>query len=151
MKKIFIWVIIIVAVLLIGGFKMFDKTAVNNSTAANVNEEMAGYFQERMFTVGVADIGMPIEGFDAGLLIMAYPGLVPADFQGVETVEGKYEVTGDEIVFLRDASKPITSAEEMVSAEGYRTLLAKVSTRLKLPATTEAEVDLIVETLDKEN
>lgn len=106
---------------------------------------LAAYFQERMTTLGVEDIGQPIEGFDANLLIMAFPGLIPADFSNVETIEGYYMVEGDQITLVRGEGQPITSAERMVSQEGYGTLLANVSARLNMLAVTEADVNAIIE------
>lgn len=110
----------------------------------------AAYFQERMVARGVADIGQPIEGFDSGLLMRAFPGLVPADFDGVETFEGRYETSpGAEMVtFVRGTSTAISSAERTVSTAGYGTLLANVSRRLALPITSEADVDTLIDRID---
>jgi len=107
------------------------------------------YFEERMLTLGAADIGQPIEGFDANLLMMAFPGLRTSDFSGVETLEGSYSVAeGGMLDFVRRGSQSISTAERTVSAEGYATLLANLSVRLGIPAGDTASVDRIVSAVD---
>ena len=104
----------------------------------------AEYFGDRIVALGVADIGQPIEGFDSNLLIAAFPGLVPADFEGVETVEGSYKIENGVVIFVRDQGSPITSAERMVSEQGYATLLAHVSARLGITVVSNASVDEVI-------
>lgn len=108
----------------------------------------ASYFQEQIIEQGIADIGMPIEGFDNNLLIMAYPGLMPEDFEDVEAFEGVYEVRNDEAEFVRQTEMPVTSAERTISDEGYATLLANLSQRLEMPIETESDVDAIIEAIN---
>jgi len=111
----------------------------------------AEYFQEQMFARGVADIGQPIEGFDANLLKVAFPGLLSSDFIAVAAFEGHYELgtsTTADPVFVRDTATAISSAERTVSAAGYETLLANLSLRLGLPVSTEGEVDTLIDSID---
>lgn len=110
--------------------------------------ELVDYFEERMTTLGVADIGQPIEGFDAHLLIRAFPGLIPQDFNGVETLEGRYRVEGNAIIFVRDETQPISSAERTLSNKGYATLLTTVSTRLGMGAHTAASIDVLIDRIN---
>lgn len=128
----------------------FEYSFTGNDLIVTLENNVSSYFMDRMITLGVEDVGQPIEGFDNNLLTMAFPGLVPADFDGVETVEGYYEVNGDEVVFIRNRTQPITSAERMISEQGYETLLENVSTRLNLSVTNEAEVDELIEEIDTE-
>jgi hypothetical protein len=135
MRKL-IWVVVILAIILGAIYFIGDEPEAGGETQTTVQ-----YFREKMIERGIQDIGMPIEGFDANLLIMAYPGLQAADFQGVQTAEGKYEVQNGQAVFVRDTQDMITSAEGMVSEEGYATLLSNVSKRLGKNISTEAQVE----------
>ncbi len=142
MKKIILWILALILILItLGAFGV--KQSRNYEEGKR--DEIVSYFQERMTTLAVEDIGMPIEGFDANLLITAYPGLLPADFQNVETVEGRYDVKNDEVVFVRGQGSSITSAERMISELGYETLLKNVSTRLGVSTEAKEDIDKIIE------
>lgn len=110
---------------------------------AAVNTDIAKYFQEEMFKAGTADGLIPIEGFDAGLLMGNFPGLLAADFDGVETFEGVYSFTDGEVVFTRTQGQPISSAERTVSEKGYKTLLSNLAERLG-KIETRSEVDALI-------
>ena len=146
MNKIILWVLLILIVVA-GGYYLLNRDMGGNVGETN-NQEIVKYFQEQMIALGIADIGHPIEGFDDNMLMMAFPGLVPSDFAGVEAFEGHYEVVGGESTFVRDATEPMSSAERTVSDAGYITLLNNVSTRLESPATTEVEVVEIIEIIN---
>lgn len=139
MKKLILAVVVIVLVLvgvsLLGG---------DGSSRDALTSELGNYFADKMVQLGVEDIGQPIEGFDSGLLILAFPGLRPADFDGVETSEGTYRVSGETVEFVRGEGQPITSAERMVSKEGYRTLLENVAARYGAAVSTTADVDALI-------
>jgi len=115
-----------------------------NKPRQNGTPELATYFENRMINLGVADIGQPIEGFNANLLILAFPGLTIDDFVGVEAFEGHYEVTDGELAFVRDQEQSVSSAERTISSAGYQTLLSNVATRLEFPVMSEADVDTLV-------
>lgn len=106
------------------------------------------YFEIQVTEQAIADIGQPIEGFDAELLILAYPGLQAGDFAGVETREGFYEVIEGALVFERYEEQPVSTAERTVSAAGYQTLLDNVAARLEVPLETETDVDTIIELIN---
>jgi hypothetical protein len=147
MKRTFLWVVVII-IIIVGGFYVLNGYIYNaKQTLVEVTPE-SKYFQERLVTLGVQDIGQPIEGFDAPLLIMAFPGLVPSDFNEVETLEGKYVLQGEGFIFVRTQEQPISSAEQMVSEKGYSTLLLNVSKRLNVPVTSEDEIDELITKLN---
>jgi hypothetical protein len=111
----------------------------------------AAYFNEQLPEEGIALMSaMPIEGFDADLYLSVFPGLEPQDFEAVAAFEGMYSYRMGEAVFERTQAEPVSSAERTISEAGMRTLLANVSERLNLPATTEQEVELIIESLKGE-
>jgi hypothetical protein len=109
---------------------------------------VVAYFQERMIALGVEEIdGQPIEGFDAQLLMDAFPGLSAADFNGVRTFEGHYEFRSGSLTFVRDQAQPVSSAERTISGEGYATLMANTATRLDILIDDRASVDELVQRL----
>ena len=133
---------IVALIALIGGIAYF---ALARDSERRVHADpLDAYFEERLTTLGVEDIGQPIEGFDSGLLIMAFPGLTVRDFDGVETLEGKYAVIEGNIEFVRTDDAPITSAERAVSPAGYETLLDNVSKRVGIEPVSTSSVDAIV-------
>lgn len=143
--KILLWALVAVA-LLIAGFFVLNAYLYDEKQAEE--EPQTAYFEEQLTTRGVADIGQPIEGFDANLLILAFPGLVPTDFSGVQTLEGHYEISDGELAFVRREGAMVSSAERMLVAEGYALLLANLSQRLRMPVATEAEVDALIDAID---
>lgn len=144
MKKPLIIVGIFAAVILL--FFLFNSYAYKGKHERVSDRDL--YFQQKMLVFGAQDIGQPIEGFDANLLIKAFPGLVAQDFDRVETFEGRYEIRGGEAVFVRGQDQPISSAESTVSEKGFATLLKNLSFRLKMPVGSESEIDSIVDTIN---
>lgn len=141
MKKI----IIIILVVLVGMYAVYALALRDDATPDALSE----YFGNRITTLGFGEgAPMPIEGYDADLLMSAFPGFVPQDFDGVESLEGKYEYNGSNIIFERNTDMPISSAERTVSGEGYRTLLTNVSTRLGLAVEDELGIDTLIDTIN---
>ncbi|PIT93049.1 MAG: hypothetical protein COU06_02065 [Candidatus Harrisonbacteria bacterium CG10_big_fil_rev_8_21_14_0_10_38_8] len=133
MKKTLIILLgVIVITIVIAGRGSLEKT------------DLSTYFKDRMNTLGVIDVGQPIEGFDANLLITAFPGFLPEDFQGVEAFGGHYEVTGADISFVPDNVQPITSAAQTVSDDGYVILLNNLSLRLDVLPKTNEDIDSLI-------
>ncbi|PIR85118.1 hypothetical protein COU15_02590 [Candidatus Kaiserbacteria bacterium CG10_big_fil_rev_8_21_14_0_10_45_20] len=141
-----------VLLILVVGFFALNAYIYNEKQAETIQNQEAftAYFQEQIVERGVADIGMPIEGFSGGLLIQAYPGLEVSDFEGVQTFEGHYEVSSQgQLAFVRDNEEgPVTSAETTVSKEGYATLLENISARLEVPVYTLEDIDAILEEIN---
>lgn len=138
---LYVFVVLVIAGLVFTYFYNSDK-------ADNPSGKLAKYFQEQMIDLGIADIGLPIEGFDDQLLSMAFPGIVASDFNGVETFEGYYAVSGETVTFIRNEEQPISSAERTISEEGYAMLLVNVSTRLGITTINEEAVDSIIAELN---
>lgn len=135
-------ILVTVVIILVAGVVIYGIT--NNKSTIPVTDQFAEYFEERLITLGIEDIGRPIEGFDADILLRAFPGLLGRDFNNVETFEGRYSAEGDIIVFVRNQTQPISSAERTVSTQGYGTLLSNVSARLGITASTITYIDTIV-------
>lgn len=137
--------IIIILVVLAGLYAVYALAFRDNGASTALSE----YFGNRITTLGFGEgAGMPIEGYDADLLMSAFPGFAPQDFDGVESLEGKYKYDGSNLVFERSTDMPISSAERTVSKEGYRTLLLNVSTRLGVEVEDELAVDTLIDTIN---
>jgi hypothetical protein len=100
----------------------------------------SGLFKEELQRAGVERVGHPIEGFNAFIYLEAFPGFEEADFDNVKTLEGIYRIEGGKFKYVRTAGNPVTSAEETISEEGYKTLLQNFSKRVGVEV--EAEVDI---------
>lgn len=134
-------------IVVVGVFAVWNGNGKNVVTV-EPNDALSEYFEDKMIEWAVADVGQPIEGFDSDLLTAAYPGLVAADFDGVETSEGKYLLQGGSAVFVREASEPVSSAERMISSAGYETLLVNVSKRLNMPADSKENVEALIQAIN---
>ena len=78
----------------------------------------------------IKNIGQPIEGFSASIYLQAFPGLLEADFDGVEALEGKYAYENGKLNFERRKSGRMSSAEEMIIEKGHETLFNNIRGRL---------------------
>lgn len=138
------------AVLGIGAFLILNVVPQVEEEGTVPYEERvnAAYFADRIVARAIEDVGHPIEGFDAELLIAAYPALVPADFEGVQTFEGRYTAENGALAFVRDHERPMSSAEKTISATGYETLLLNLTARLRRPAETNEDVDALLAAID---
>lgn len=141
MKKI----IIVILVLAVGIYAVYALAGRSSGPSDALSE----YFGNRITTLGFGEgAPMPIEGYDAGLLMSAFPGFLPQDFDGVESLEGKYKYDGSNINFERKTDMPISSAERTISEDGYKTLLANVSSRLGMTIEDELDVDTLIDTIN---
>mgnify|MGYP006908203126 CR=1 FL=1 len=113
-----------------------------------MSELFGSYFGDELMLQGIEDIGHPIEGFDADLLMIAFPGLLPVDFHGVSAFEGKYQFKDGELSFIRNSSNPISSAERTVSSEGYQVLLENVGNRLNRVIQNEYDVRMLIDAVN---
>lgn len=139
---------LLVALVIVNAYMLNVEEEGQNTETREEPQSAAEYFEERMVTLGIEDVGHPIEGFDANLLMGAYPGLEPEDFAGVAAFEGRYSVEDGELVFTRDEDAPLSSAERTVISEGYATLLHNVTERLNVPAGDHAAVDDLIERIN---
>lgn len=132
------------ALIVAGLIYYLDRPLPESSGKSAQTSPAAAYFEERLTTLGIEDVGLPIEGFDSNILIIAFPGLIPADFDNVEALGGKYEVQSGTLEFIQASSSPISSADRTIAHKGYETLLVAVSKRLGKPARSDREVDAVI-------
>ncbi len=99
----------------------------------------AAYFTHALQSKVVQELGRPIEGFEQGMFMQVYPGLMPTDFAWVETVGS-----------ARGPSPVVTSADNAITAYGMGTLLENIARRVGMPIRSEYDVDRIVSILETE-
>jgi len=138
---------LIVLVIIVGSVMYFSepKAEMRGQEQTAISSGVELYFAERMVTIAIDNSWRPIEGFDARLLIQAFSGLVFADFEGVETLEGGLSVIDGALVFSRTKENPITSAEKTIARAGYDTLLMNIVGRLDVEMLDNADVDELLE------
>jgi hypothetical protein len=153
----YIFILLVIAIVVgffltgnVPGFTPADEPDDGSDSAGDqvsTFEDLAPHFRDEMIASGVSRMGPPIHGFNAFLLLGAFPGLLEEDFQGVESFEGMYEFTGSELLHVRTKDQPITSAEDTVSDKGYATLLERLSFRLGMAVDSKKEVEDLVAAL----
>ncbi len=113
----------------------------------NPQNDISLFFSEELQRAGVERVGQPIEGFSAFIYLEAFPGFEESDFDGVESLEGIYEVKDGKLEYKRTAGNMVTSAEDMISEEGYATLLENFSKRVGVEVQTEGDIATLLEKL----
>ena len=108
---------------------------------------LAPFFSEELQRAGIERVGHPIEGFSAQMYLEAFPGFIASDFNDVESLEGVYKIENGEITYKRIAPLPATSAEDVISEAGYKTLLENFAERVGVRVATEADITTILEKL----
>lgn len=131
----------VIAIILLLAVYFFSSGPKSYYNTAN----LAGYFEDRMVALAVEDAGQPMEGFNAPLLMRAFPGLVSSDFNGVETSGGRYELVQGDLQFIANAKSPQSTASETLQADGYITLLNNLSKRLKIRLKNTTSVDYVID------
>lgn len=88
-------------------------------------------FTEKIQSFVIENFGQPIDsGFTAPMYLRAFPGLLQADFDEVETSEGKYEYSDGELSFIRTQTGRWTTFDEAILEKGHETLLSNIRGRL---------------------
>lgn len=140
-KIILIIVIIVVAVWIVSILKSSSGKPGNDTVTISDDTVI---FSEKIQDYVIENIGQPIEGFNAEIYLQTFPGLFQADFDGVETLEGKYKYKNGELAFERNNSQIISSAEEAISEAGHQTLFENVRGRLDINLSADEVVNNIV-------
>lgn len=147
MNKALTQILIAIFIICAAGYAVYSYTSAD--PIIEDSSQSGQYFSESLWEIATEETGlMPIEGYDAGLLMSAYPGFITTDFEGVETFEGHYELVGGELQYKRTSTGPVSSAETTISTEGYTTLLSRVSERLSIPIESTEDIDSIIEKIN---
>ena len=107
--------------------------------------EYNGLFREELNRAGMERGGQPVEGFTAFMYLDSFPGILEEDFDGVESYEGIYKIDEGELSYTRLQDHPVTSAEDVISNEGYSTLLNNISKRLNIEVKSESDIAVLLE------
>ncbi len=146
-KRILTWGVVAItmfAVIWLAKSPTSEENKFNESDAAKT-------FQSNLVETGIEVVGQPIEGFDAYMLLKAFPGLFQSDFDDIKSLEGVYEYKDGELLYKRTTGQSVTSAEQTISNEGYEQLLKKVSERLGIKVEGDKSAkELVQELLKKE-
>ncbi|MFC1594946.1 hypothetical protein ACFL3E_00780 [Patescibacteria group bacterium] len=113
----------------------------------SAQSDYSGIFREELQRAGVERVGRPIEGFNAFIYLEAFPGFEESDFDGVKSLEGIYKLENGELKYERTAGNTVTSAEETISDDGYRTLLQNFSKHVGVEVGTETDIATLLEKL----
>lgn len=131
------------------GDRVFVEELENDPREA-LEAELENYFVERIWEVATDNLdAIPIEGFTPGLYLGAFPALEEYDFDGTQAYGGVWEYEDGELVFMRDYSEPITSAEGTLTQEGVKQLYRNLKIRMDFQIVTKADVDSFLEFLSQ--
>lgn len=138
----------LVGAVMLSGFALgllgFMRAIENARHETSVGSPDTAVFTGKIQTYVVENIGQPIEGFNADIYLRAFPGLLGADFDGVETGEGAYVYADGNLEFVRTRSDIITSAEEAISQEGHQTFFENVRGRLGIGLSADEVMNRII-------
>lgn len=115
--------------------------------AGGSTNNYSSLFGEELQRTGVERVGQPIEGFSAFMYLEAFPGFEASDFDGVESLEGIYQFIDNGLEYERTAGNPVTSAEDVISSDGYTTLLNNFSKRVGVEVRVESDIATILKKL----
>lgn len=145
--------ILVLIVLIGGGYYVLTNTERSEPLPGTGQEEivspLALYFGQELTKPESPDGPIPIEGYDANLLLGRYSGFVEEDFEAVDALQGVYTMVEDELTFVLEAENE-HSAARTIAPSGYETLLENLSDRLGLEINTEADIDQLITTLSGE-
>jgi hypothetical protein len=121
------------------------------STPTEQVDNQIDYFETRLYARATEHVGQPIEGFDASMLLQAFPGLKTEDFKEVETVEGRY--TGQAqiragSVIPKYVGQELTSAAKSIGSLGVAQLYYNLSTRFNLDPEGSETANTILSRID---
>lgn len=150
MKKIHV---IILLIIILGGASFVLNRGAEGlqdgiTEEPKIEESLVSEFKYGVIDRAVALGGVPIEGFDAYLLMNAFPGLIIKDFEAVTSLEGVYSVDSGELTYSRTQDGPVTSAEMTVSSDGYTTLLANLSLRFEVSPLDLENITVIIDRIE---
>jgi len=122
---------------------LFKLTVYTGVTSVEIQE----YFNEKLREGVIDRIGQPIHGFVPFMLLQAFSGIVPKDFDGADALLGEYRIVEKELTFIMDEGGPIHSAAEALSDDGMKTLFLNIANRAGVTRdkgalfTTKEEID----------
>ncbi|MEX2405468.1 MAG: hypothetical protein WD579_02585 [Candidatus Paceibacterota bacterium] len=129
-KAIIISIVLGIVVILLFALVALNRDSVFPKSHDGVATEESAEFTKSIQGFVLENFGQPIDsGFTAPMYLEAFPGLVEADFDGVETSEGKYTYLDNELTFMRKKVGYISTFDEAILENGHKTLLNNLRAR----------------------
>lgn len=145
------WVGTLIVLIALGGgwywLQNTEQIVIPEDPKPQEENEVAAYFTQTLQDTFVEEVAQPIEGFEPQMFLQIYPGLLPGDFNGVEALQGVYQVQDGEIIFIEIADGPIHSAGRAISRIGMTVLFEQVMTRFDVAEPTQEDVDIVLQFL----
>ena len=87
-------------------------------------------FGEKLINMANENLeSLPIEGYDAGILLNVFSGLQEEDFNGVDTLQGTYVWENEILAFVLNKNVAEHSGSRTISAAGLETLYENIQPR----------------------
>lgn len=139
--------LVVIGVVLLGIVFLLDS---QNRDVYDIDPVLVEQFANELWALGPDRIGgFPIEGFDANLLMMAFPAIEPRDFDGVITPEGQYTYALGELNFSLNNPNRVSSAAQTLDTQGMGILMTNVAKRKGLRITDEESVRVLLDEVKK--
>ena len=125
-----------------GGLELLVKTEqAEEAREYRVDPDIVDVFRFTLEDEVVKKQGQPIEGFEPGMLLAAFPGLAATDFDGVRASIGEYVVVDGLLEHqLGGSDGPIHSAATAINRLGYETLLNNIAARAGIDLSTDGTI-----------
>jgi len=136
-----VYIVVIIAILIGAGFYLFYDGAPENQEIIFTPQTES--FIRIIEAKTVEKVGQPIEGFEPSMFMQAFPGILPVDFNSVETQQGVYQVSNGAIAFVLTDSGPEHSAARAITPRGVSILLQNISNRLGIASDTDEGIEAI--------
>lgn len=119
-------------VIVVGGLfvQRVQAPSDNVDSSLVVTNSGVAEFKQQLEARVRREIGQPIEGYTPDMFLRTFPGLQPADFDGVEAMIGQYTYVNGTLIHDLGGKPPTNSAAASVTEKGIETLLSKILNRL---------------------
>lgn len=154
MKNILIAVVLVVVFNAIfvfsGGLDLLMKTDQKVKPEVTIQPNVIEIFRSTLEGEVQDKIGMPIEGYEPGMYLQVFPGLVETDFNGVEASIGSYIVVDGQLEHRLDPTELVHSAATAISRQGYTTLLTNITERIAVDFANGGTITDVINALTSE-
>ena len=137
---------LLAVILLVGGALAGVMLSNKEDKYPLIKEELVKYFGETISNNFVESIGQPIEGISPPMFLELFPNLRYQDLDRVQTALGYYRYENNQLVY-KPVGPQTHSAAQMITEEGYETLLDNLATRFDVELKNKKSIDRIIEKL----
>jgi len=128
----------------------FSACTGDVETQGNINQSVDDAYREFKFELEETsriELRQPIEGYEPQMLMTAFPGLQPWDFDGVEAQTGYYLYHHGELNHEYEVGTLLHSAAPAITEQGYRRLYENVTLRMGYDNPLDVRVDHVLKLL----